>query len=138
MAPKAWIVVEKILEPGEHLPASWPVAGTTGYDFLNHAGGLFIDPNGEKPLTDFYGAVTGSSPDFAALARDKKRLVLRTVLSAEMERLTRLLLRIVANLWRYRDFTRGELSAALLDLAACFPVYRSYARPENKAGEEWD
>ena len=25
LAPKAWIVVEKILEPGECLPASWPV-----------------------------------------------------------------------------------------------------------------
>ena len=54
IAPNAWIVVEKILEPDEFLPASWPVAGTTGYDFLNRAGGLFIDPNGEKPLTDLY------------------------------------------------------------------------------------
>ena len=32
-APDAWLVVEKILEPGEELPA-WPVAGTTGYDAL--------------------------------------------------------------------------------------------------------
>jgi (1->4)-alpha-D-glucan 1-alpha-D-glucosylmutase len=34
-APHAWIVVEKILEPGEQLPSNWPVEGTTGYDFLN-------------------------------------------------------------------------------------------------------
>ncbi len=33
--PNGWIVVEKILEPGEKLPDDWPVAGTTGYDFLN-------------------------------------------------------------------------------------------------------
>src|SRR5688572_23924198 len=39
-APDAWIVAEKILEPGECLPESWPVAGTTGYDFLNRVGGL--------------------------------------------------------------------------------------------------
>ena len=32
-APGRWIVVEKILERDEALPA-WPVAGTTGYDFL--------------------------------------------------------------------------------------------------------
>ncbi len=28
--------------------ASWPVAGTTGYDFLNVVGGLFVDPAGER------------------------------------------------------------------------------------------
>ena len=30
----AWVVVEKILAPGEHLPESWPTAGTTGYDSI--------------------------------------------------------------------------------------------------------
>jgi hypothetical protein len=29
------------------LPADWPIAGTTGYDFLNRVGGLFVDPAGE-------------------------------------------------------------------------------------------
>ena len=46
-AGEAWIVVEKILEPGEALPAAWPVAGTTGYDFLNRLGGLFVDAGNE-------------------------------------------------------------------------------------------
>ena len=49
-APEAWIVAEKILEPGEHLPETWPIEGTTGYDFLNRVAGLFIDPDGEEPL----------------------------------------------------------------------------------------
>ena len=30
----AYVLVEKILEPGEHLPTSWATAGTTGYDAL--------------------------------------------------------------------------------------------------------
>ncbi|MGH9413955.1 MAG: alpha-amylase family glycosyl hydrolase, partial [Terriglobales bacterium] len=38
-APQAWIVVEKILARGEALRADWPVAGTTGYDFLNQTMG---------------------------------------------------------------------------------------------------
>ena len=46
-APSAWIVVEKVLETGETLPKSWPVAGTTGYDFLNLVGNLFVDPDNE-------------------------------------------------------------------------------------------
>jgi (1->4)-alpha-D-glucan 1-alpha-D-glucosylmutase len=129
IAPNAWIIVEKILEPDEFLPAAWPVAGTTGYDFLNQVGGLFIDPLGEKLLNDLYIMFGGSTPGFTALARDKKRLVLRTLLAAEVEQLSGLLLRIAARGWRYRDFTHKELTAALIETAACFPVYRSYARP---------
>ena len=46
----AWVVVEKILEPGEELPATGRCAGTTGYDALRRIGGLFVDPAGEAPL----------------------------------------------------------------------------------------
>ena len=59
-APAAKIWVEKILERGERLPARWPVAGTTGYDFLNIAGGLFVDPAAEGLLTDFYAEFTAA------------------------------------------------------------------------------
>ncbi len=40
--------VEKILEPGEQLRRDWPVAGTTGYEFLNVLGGMFVDREGER------------------------------------------------------------------------------------------
>ena len=49
-APGAWVVVEKILEPGEDLP-DWPVAGTTGYDALAEVDGVLVDPAGEAPFT---------------------------------------------------------------------------------------
>ena len=39
--------VEKILEPGEQL-RDWPVEGTTGYDFLNDAEALFVDPRARR------------------------------------------------------------------------------------------
>jgi (1->4)-alpha-D-glucan 1-alpha-D-glucosylmutase len=138
IAPHAWIVVEKILEPGETLPGSWPVAGTTGYDFLDCVGGLFIDPNGEKPLTDLYITFGGSTMGYTAVAREKKRLVLRTLLSAEVEHLTELLLRIAAASWQYRDFTKEEFSAALTEMAACFPVYRTYVQAENGTVKDSD
>jgi (1->4)-alpha-D-glucan 1-alpha-D-glucosylmutase len=73
-APQAWIVVEKILEPGERLRESWPVAGTTGYDFLNRAGGLFVDPAGEQPLTELYAEFTRESVDYPTLVRAKKHI----------------------------------------------------------------
>ena len=45
-APDAWIVAEKILEPGEFLRESWPIEGTSGYDFLNAALGVLVAPEG--------------------------------------------------------------------------------------------
>nr|BFE69469.1 hypothetical protein GCM10020092_027700 [Actinoplanes digitatis] len=45
-APDAWIVIEKILEPGEKLPR-WPVVSTTGYDALAEVCGVFVDPGTE-------------------------------------------------------------------------------------------
>ena len=128
-APDAWIVVEKIIEPGEHLPQSWPVAGTTGYDFLNYAAGLFIDSDAEKPLTDFYAEFTGSPTDFEALVREKKRVVLSGGLAAEVNRLADLLFHVASGHWRYRDFSRVELYQATAELVTCLPVYRTYIRP---------
>ena len=46
-----YIVVEKILEPGESLPKEWPVEGSTGYDFLAMVTNLFTDNEAKKDLT---------------------------------------------------------------------------------------
>ena len=127
MAPKAWIVVEKVLEPGEPLNPDWPVDGTTGYDFLNNLNGVFIDPQGEKPLTDFYAEFTGDTKDYPALVRAKKQMVIHDHLAAETSRLTDLLVHISARYWECRDYTRSELGDAWAELATCIPVYRTYA-----------
>ncbi|MGI9120449.1 MAG: malto-oligosyltrehalose synthase [Acidimicrobiales bacterium] len=128
-APSVWLVVEKILEPGEALPATWPVDGTTGYDFLNLVGGLFVDPDGEKPLTEVYAAFTGEPSDWAEVVHDSKHLVLREVLAADLNRLVHLLAAVCEASRRYRDFTRHELREALEETVACFPVYRTYIAP---------
>jgi (1->4)-alpha-D-glucan 1-alpha-D-glucosylmutase len=130
-APGAWIVVEKILEPGERLPDSWPVDGTTGYDFLNLAGGLFVDPEGEAPLTDLYTELTGSSADWPQLVWEKKHLVLDQLLAAEVNRVAEIFLQVCERHRCYRDYLRHELREAIREVAACFPVYRSYVRAES-------
>ena len=137
-APGAWIVVEKILEPGERLPAAWPIAGTTGYDFLNLATGLYIDPAAEQALTAFYGDFTGQPVEYAALVREKKHLVLRETLASDVNRLTALWLTICQRHRRYRDYTRHELHEALREVIACFPVYRTYVQAETATVREED
>lgn len=137
-APQAWIVAEKILMPGETLPAGWPVDGTTGYDFANLVLGLFVDPAAERPLTDVYGRFTGEPVDFEPIARDKKRFVLREILGSDLNRLTAHLLGVCERHRQHRDYTRLEMHEALCELMAALPVYRTYVRAEQGALPEAD
>jgi (1->4)-alpha-D-glucan 1-alpha-D-glucosylmutase len=136
--PGVWVLIEKILEHGERLPYSWPVAGTTGYDFMYRISNLFVDPRGEDPLTRFYISFAGISGDYESLVLVKKRLVAGQILGSDLNRLTELFLQVIEKHRRYRDYTRGELRRALLEIAACLPVYRTYVRPAEGQPREED
>ncbi|HEX2191777.1 MAG TPA: malto-oligosyltrehalose synthase, partial [Acidimicrobiales bacterium] len=125
----AWVVVEKILEAGEELPATWPVAGTTGYDFLNLVGGLFVDPAGEEPLTELHARFTGATAGWHELVLEKKHLVMNQSLGPDVRRMTDLAAAVCRRHRRHRDHGWRDLAAALRELVACFPVYRTYLRP---------
>ena len=124
-----WTVVEKILEPGERVPVSWPVAGTTGYEFLGQLTRLFVDDEAETRLTALYTELSGVTADFGAVAHDAKADVLRSVLGADLERVTAALVDVCEHRRRYRDYTRSELRETLAEVVACFPVYRTYVDP---------
>lgn len=128
--PNTWILAEKILEYNEEIRESWSVDGTTGYDFLNCVNGLFIDPKGEKAFTEFYASFTNDSTDFKMLAHEKKHQIMREILGSDVNRLTGLLLRICERHRRFRDYTRNQLQQALQEIAANFPIYRTYIRAE--------
>jgi (1->4)-alpha-D-glucan 1-alpha-D-glucosylmutase len=126
--PAAWILAEKILMRGERFRELWGIAGTTGYDFLNRVTGLFIDPEGERPLTDMYSRFTGESTDYHQVVYEKKQQVMREVLGSDLNRVTALFLEICERHRRMRDYTRHELHDVLREVIACFPVYRTYVR----------
>jgi (1->4)-alpha-D-glucan 1-alpha-D-glucosylmutase len=135
-APGAWIVVEKILEAEERLPETWPVHGTTGYDFIQRVNGLFVARENEAALTEFYTAFTGREVEYPVLALEKKRLAAYQVLGSDLSRLTDLFRQVCERNRRYRDYTRDELQDTLAEVAACLPVYRAYIRPaENEVSE---
>jgi (1->4)-alpha-D-glucan 1-alpha-D-glucosylmutase len=134
-ADGAWVVVEKILEPGERLPAEWACAGTTGYDALNQVLGLFVDPAGEAPLTAMWHAATGSRASYAEVVSEAKRLVLRDVLAAEVNRLTDVGLAACADEPSLRDTTRRGLREALVEVLVAFDVYRAYLAPTGPADD---
>ena len=132
------IVVEKILEGSEELPHEWPVDGTTGYEFLNRVGGLFVDPDGEKPMSEAYAAARGNEPDIPAAMLESKLLLMNTELAADVERLTDLFVEVCESQRRFRDFTRSELRQALRETLASFPVYRTYVDDRTGRAPERD
>ena len=135
-APSGWLVVEKILEPGESLRPSWPVEGTTGYDFLNDVGGLFVDPAGEEALTSLYTEFTGDDVQWESTVRQKKAWVLHGMLAADLNRLAHRFVQICERNRRFRDYTRHQLREALREVAVSLPVYRTYVEEDGRAEEE--
>jgi (1->4)-alpha-D-glucan 1-alpha-D-glucosylmutase len=108
--------VEKILHPREEL-RDWPVEGTVGYEFLNDAAALFVDPAGEEALA---GLPFASEP-FAEVA-----------LRAQLEQATTTFAREVARL-------RGLLDVdGIAEALAALPIYRTYVEPRSGRVEEAD
>jgi (1->4)-alpha-D-glucan 1-alpha-D-glucosylmutase len=120
--------VEKILERNEDLPADWPVAGTTGYDYLNFANRLLVHPDGAKEIERIYWQFIGRDLKFEDVLYQKKKLVMATILGVEMRSLGRQLGELAAQARYARDLPRQELTEALIETTACFPVYRTYIR----------
>jgi (1->4)-alpha-D-glucan 1-alpha-D-glucosylmutase len=119
----AYVLVEKILEPGEGLPTSWATAGTTGYDALGLIDRVLVDPRGQAPLDALEARLRGEPVDWASLTHDTKRAVADGALLAEVRRIARSLVEEGAP----APVTRpGAWEDAVAEVLACFPVYRSY------------
>ncbi len=130
-APHAWIVGEKILQLDESLRSTWPIEGTTGYDFLNLCNCLLTYGDGLKELTDIYHNFTGEPVDFAAITHDKRLNVQQEALGSDVNRLASLFVAICENNRDRRDYTRAEIRRALREVAAGMSVYRTYVAPER-------
>jgi len=128
-APEAWIVVEKILAPGESLRDEWPVHGTTGYDFLNIVNGLFVQPEAEGALTRLYQEFTGLHESCEEMAFEKKMQVADDLFGSDFHRLTHLAMKICESRPRFRDSSRSDVMEIIKTLGASFSVYRTYFAP---------
>ncbi len=115
-AERVW--VEKILDPGERL-RDWPVSGTVGYEFLNDACALFVDPAGEAPLTELWHEISGDRRGFGELAEEAKLEQARGPFGPDVERLAREL--------GEGNEPPGGLEG-LVQAVASLPVYRTYVR----------
>lgn len=114
----AYVLVEKILEPGEQLEP-WACAGTTGYDALALVDRVLVDAEAEPALDTIDARLRGSHADWHAMIRGTKRGIADGILHAEV-------LRIERELRAEWPDAPADAADALAALLACFPVYRSY------------
>lgn len=105
--------VEKILGHGEEL-RSWPIEGTTGYDYLNDLTALFVEPSSETTLTK----LSGEHRNFAEISVEAKLEQVANTFQPEVSRLRSLV-------------DTDHIAPAL----AALPVYRTYVYPGRDIDE---
>lgn len=121
-----YLVVEKILAPGEDLRADWGVDGTTGYEFANITAQLLVDPAAETELTQFYRDFTGETHTLDELEREAKLEIIDYEMAAELDALTERLCAIAHDRMAWADLTRNGLRNGLRHFIASMSVYRTY------------
>ena len=124
------IWVEKILARDERLPP-WPIAGSTGYDFLAVCGDLLISANGARALARSYDSFTGARHVYDDIAYAARKHVAERSFAGEVTVLALQLHRLSQRERLYRDNTLAGLREAIAALIACFPVYRTYFDEED-------
>lgn len=131
LAERPWVLVEKILADHESLPADWKAHGTTGYRYANLLTGLFIDGAAAQRFERIYQRFTGERASFDEHSYESRMLIMSTTLAAELAGLAQRLARIASGNRRTRDYTQSGLARALAEVAARFPVYRTYVSPRG-------
>ncbi len=122
----AVVLVEKVLGRNESLDPRWPVVGTTGYEFIDHAAGLFLDQRGYRRLAALGAAMTGDSGCFSELASSAKREELDQSFAADHDRLARMSLSALDLDRPGHDLSERDVRRAWAELTVHLEVYRTY------------
>ena len=124
---ETYIVVEKILEPGEGLPDNWPVQGNTGYDFLAIVNNVFTNKNSKDRFTDFYTALVNDNRSIHQQLHDKKAYILHENMGGELSNLHQLFQEMNLADKEVLDSIQPELlKEAIGEFLIQCPVYRYY------------
>ncbi|SNB78357.1 maltooligosyl trehalose synthase [Arboricoccus pini] len=134
--PDFAVLVEKILAPGEDLPADWPVEGTTGYETMDAIQSVLVDHGGKEAVIGAYEAFTGETRDIETAIFDARKEILEGSFAGSVEELVQQLADLSRQYWRYADLTHAAISTALIGLVQAFGVYRTYVAPDGSGPRE--
>jgi len=121
-----YILGEKILTGSEKMPDVWPIFGTTGYSFMNTVNGVFVDQGNARTFDRVYEKFIKEKRNFHDIVYEKKKLVMQVGMSSEVNTLGHYLDLLSERDRHTRDFTLNNLIKAIVEVIACFPVYRTY------------
>lgn len=124
------IWVEKILDRDELLPASWPVEGTTGYEFLGVIDRLLFDTAGLADLHRWYADFAPDVEAFPDIVRACKEEVLSEHFGAEFDHLASAAGRLLETPEPQR------VHEALRELTIALPRYRTYGTADGLSDED--
>ncbi|MCC7104685.1 MAG: malto-oligosyltrehalose synthase, partial [Chloroflexi bacterium] len=130
-----YLVVEKILEPGEPLRDDWQVHGTVGYEFLNSVGGLFVNPAAARAFDEIYSRFVDVRLQYAEVLNASKKMIMLISLASEVNVLAAQLSSVSERNRRLRDFTLVTLAFAIREVIAALPIYRTYSTCEGAITE---
>jgi (1->4)-alpha-D-glucan 1-alpha-D-glucosylmutase len=119
---ECYLVAEKILEAKEEVPESWPLQGTSGYEFLSYVSQLFTDMKGARQLKAFYKHIVPDIPPYQQLVFENKKLILEKNMRGEWDNLVHYFIDLQLQGPFQRDDIRDALALIMLDLS----VYRIY------------
>ena len=128
-----YIIAEKILEAKETIPQSWPLQGTSGYEFLAFVNRLLTDKKGAKKLVEFYKTLVPELPTYRKLVFENKRLILESYMGGEWDNLVHYFFDLKLS---SENVEKTKIKEALGLFMVSLPVYRIY--PDKLPLEEGD
>ncbi len=134
---ETYIVVEKILEPGEHLVKDWPIQGNSGYDFLGTVNNLLTNNKSREKFTAWYQQLTGDDTSIHQQIKEKKALILSENMGGELDNLSGLFKSLnLASEEEIQTLKPDELNLAIGDFLIECPVYRYYGNQMPLTSQE--
>lgn len=132
IGPDAWLLVEKILAPDEWVPASWPVDGTTGYEFARILDQVMMTPGADRTIGGSWDDAVADVDDdrvhggYHRVEDLARREVLTEGLAPDVERTVRAFAGCLPD--------ESDLLATIVELTVRLPRYRTYL-PDDADGE---
>jgi (1->4)-alpha-D-glucan 1-alpha-D-glucosylmutase len=131
-----YLVVEKILEHHETLPESWPVQGTTGYEFSFRVESLFVRGENENTMKSILAKYSSGVEPFDEILFSAKKQIMLSHFMGDLDNLVCRMRQLAMRLSSGADITRPRLKAALSEILIRFPIYRTYSASGNITPED--
>lgn len=121
-----YIVAEKILQEQEKMKSTWPIEGSSGYDFLAQVNNLFFNTGSLHAKQSLWIHITGNKEDAGTFIYQMKKKIMEENFRGDIDNLYRM----IQDSGMQKDFENEpeeRIKDALGEFLACCPVYKLYS-----------